>query len=1068
MKNRLTYLRYSLTLLLLFLLTMTATGENTSMKNIKVGFFTLDGYHNIDEKGVKSGYGYDFLALMKRYADVNYEYIGYGKSRFEVMQMLEEGKVDIVTGIHKSADLTEKFDFSLPIGLNSAQIRSRQDDDRYSLDDVKSLDGALLGFVKSSLMVNKIGEFARVNGFRYKSKFYDSYDDLGEALQRGEVDAATSNSLRRMHNEKLIDDFDSEHFYVIVRKGESELLNIINAAIRQMNVSEIDWKGKLYLNNYEMRKYDRDLHFTTEEKAFIEAHSQGGKKLVIAYDNSWAPFSSKQDGKYIGIMHDYWNLILQMTGMESVVYDSKTDIIDDNVLLQGKADIYLGYCFDASISETNGFVESSPLMEVGACYLSLVGTKEIKKIGVSHTNLRLNANLQLNKGQKMVEYPTTNDAVEALKKGEVDELFLYDYEGELALNKDHSGMLQHIVVPNVSLQLCAITPESNSHTLIGIVSKCINNITVPEVNTIVAHNLSIDSSTLTLMDYVKLHPIAFATAAFVLISMIFVIIVSLMRRRISRKHHQELETRLEIIQSMTKVYLSTAYIDMHDDSYILFTSNAKIDESIPTANGAQDALNATCRDLVLPEYQESIYEFLDLSTVNERMKGRNVIATKFCGNNVGWTMSYIIAGDRDENGNLNHVFFATREVNEEQHKEEAYIKQLQDAKAEAEAASQAKTSFLFNMSHDIRTPMNAIIGFRDLLEMHQDDPEKRADYLRKMEESNHVLLSIINNVLEMSRIEKGTLEIDESPWSTEELVDMVCSIFNDMMKEKNITFTHDMEVEHVNIYCDLTKIREIFLNLLSNAYKYTHEGGSVSLSLKELPYDRDGWMLYQTTISDTGIGMSEDFLPHIFDEFSRERNTTEGKIEGTGLGMPIVKRLVELMDGTIEVKSKKGEGTTFIVSIPHRIAETANHAERLVDKDDASQLKGCRILLVEDNDFNAEIATVILEEEGFVIERAQDGQVCCDMLTAAPAGHYDAILMDIQMPVMNGYEATKAIRQMDDPAKANIPILAMTANAFDEDRREALRVGMNGHLSKPISIHLLIRELTKVLGGDAK
>lgn len=383
-------------------------------------------------------------------------------------------------------------------------------------------------------------------------------------------------------------------------------------------------------------------------------------------------------------------------------------------------------------------------------------------------------------------------------------------------------------------------------------------------------------------------------------------------------------------------------------------------------------------------------------------------------------------------------------------------------KDKTRAANEAKTSFLFNMSHDIRTPMNAIMGFRDLLEKWQEDPVKRADYLRKIEDASNVLLSIINNVLEMARIEKGTVELDESVWSTEQFNDSIYSIFTEMMTKKGLEFVRSIDVKHPYVYCDPIKLREIFINLLSNAYKYTTHG-KVSMDLKELESDREGYCLYQTTISDTGMGISKEFLPHLFEEFARESNTTEIKIEGTGLGMPIVKRLIDLMGGTIEVSSEKGVGTTVVVTIYHRIGDRSSLVEKGDMVVDPKLFEGKRILLAEDNDLNAEIAQEILQESGFVVERAEDGQACCDMLKKADENYFDIILMDIQMPNMNGYEATKSIRRMNNGTKANIPILALTANAFEEDRRQAMKCGMSGHLAKPINVHDLMRELAKRL-----
>ncbi len=397
-------------------------------------------------------------------------------------------------------------------------------------------------------------------------------------------------------------------------------------------------------------------------------------------------------------------------------------------------------------------------------------------------------------------------------------------------------------------------------------------------------------------------------------------------------------------------------------------------------------------------------------------------------------------------------------------KAESRAKQeLQEAKLEAEEANLAKTRFLFNMSHDIRTPMNAIIGFTDLAIKYQGEPDRLSDCLAKIKDSGSILLSIINNVLEMARIEKGIMTVNESIWKTGQSVPMIATMFKEMMDNKNIRFTQSVNVHHDYIMCDMVKLREILINLVSNAYKYTNPGGSVHFQVDELPSDRPGYALMRVIVSDTGIGMSEEFLPHLFDEFSREHTSTEIKVEGTGLGMPIVKKLVDILGGTIKVTSKLGEGSTFVVTIPHRIAsyeERAQVAE--LPPDEPVDFTGSRLLLVEDNPLNAEIAMEILKEAGFEVEWAESGEQCMEKVTAAAAGYYDAILMDIQMPGMNGYQTTMAIRELD-AERAAVPIIAMTANAFEEDRQNAIKAGMDGHVAKPVDVPLLMETLTRIL-----
>ena len=389
---------------------------------------------------------------------------------------------------------------------------------------------------------------------------------------------------------------------------------------------------------------------------------------------------------------------------------------------------------------------------------------------------------------------------------------------------------------------------------------------------------------------------------------------------------------------------------------------------------------------------------------------------------------------------------------------------LEKSAQEAREANEAKTRFLFNMSHDIRTPMNAIIGFSDLLEKHIDEREKVLDYTKKIKSSSSFLLSLINCVLEMARIESGKAVLKEEVGDLQLLTNTLSDVFEPSVRQKQLTCTYHMDLMHPYVICDKTKVREILLNIISNAIKYTPEGGHIAVSISETPCEQAGTGRYTLRVQDDGIGMSEDYLPHIFEEFSREHTSTESKVVGTGLGLPIVKALVDRMHGTIDVQSKIGCGTTMTVILPLPLAseEQVRAYQQPVEEQLPADLKGRRILLAEDNDLNAEIAMTLLQENGLEVERAADGLLCVAALQNHPADYYDAILMDIQMPHMNGYQAAQTIRSLRDPRR-NIPIIAMTANAFDEDRQKALEVGMNEHLAKPIDLDALFETLERVL-----
>lgn len=441
---------------------------------------------------------------------------------------------------------------------------------------------------------------------------------------------------------------------------------------------------------------------------------------------------------------------------------------------------------------------------------------------------------------------------------------------------------------------------------------------------------------------------------------------------------------------------------------------------------------------------------------------------------------------------------------EQRRKDLLHAEKLEKMAEEARSANEAKTRFLFNMSHDIRTPMNAIIGFSNFLKQHIDDREKTLEYIDKIQTSSSFLLSLINDVLEMARIESGKAMLKMESGCLSDLVNSLNAVFEPSIRTKNLKYSCNLNVTHEYLICDKTKLREIILNILGNAIKYTPDGGQVTVDITEENLAREGYARYRFVVKDTGIGMSEEYLPHIFEEFTRERTSTESKVFGAGLGIPIVKALIDLMEGTVEIESKVGEGSTFIVTLPFQLAdqekirlldqrksektdlqvsdwgeeklredlkipEKAKKSEKTVKNSESSQeacFQGKRVLLAEDNDLNAEIAETILEERGFVVERAADGELCVEELQKKPERYYDMILMDIQMPNMDGYTAAEVIRKLKDPRRLT-PIVAMTANAFEEDRRKAFEAGMNAHIAKPINVDAMFETIREILSESA-
>ena len=534
------------------------------------------------------------------------------------------------------------------------------------------------------------------------------------------------------------------------------------------------------------------------------------------------------------------------------------------------------------------------------------------------------------------------------------------------------------------------------------------------------------------------------------------------------KKEQEIELQREIIEGLGKEYFSVLAVELDKDRVLSYRESGE--------NGK--IISDFCRKCgnrwskIIPSYAETMVsdntngEFenqLGLETLRSQEKDYSMTYEFKLETGINYHQVRVAFVKKKDGTRMAVV--GTRNIDSLIKKERMQEEKLKKAYVAAENANKAKTEFLNNMSHDIRTPMNVILGYNHLMKS-QLTESKQLDYQKKIEQSGKLLLAIINNVLDMARIESGKIKVDENYERVGEVVDEIISTFSSEAEEKEIHLSGSMKVTHRNILCDGTKIREIYVNLVSNAMKYTPRGGNVTITVEELPCEKEGYMKVKSEIKDTGIGMSKEYLPTLFEPFSREQNTTTRRIGGTGLGMPIVKKMVDLMGGSIEVASELGKGTVFTFTLMHKIADRKFYSQKTEAAETSEMgknLSGKHVLLAEDNDLNAEIAVTVLEETGIVIERVEDGIQCVNRVAQMSPGTYDLILMDIQMPNMDGYQAAQCIRHLDDKMKAEIPIIAMTANAFAEDRKKAFDAGMNGHIAKPIDIEKLGAVILSVL-----
>ena len=533
------------------------------------------------------------------------------------------------------------------------------------------------------------------------------------------------------------------------------------------------------------------------------------------------------------------------------------------------------------------------------------------------------------------------------------------------------------------------------------------------------------------------------------------------------QQEREEKRQMQLLQALSIDYMFVCYFDLDtstgnilridDDSISII--NKVFDGEIPMT----ESLERYIQMFVYEEDREMLRQFSSQDRLIRELAEKNMYSVNYravSGNEIKYyEMKIVRAGEWKQ---YRGIVLGIRSVDEETRNEMEKKRMLENALVQANKANKAKSEFLSNMSHDIRTPMNAIIGFTSLALSHIDNIEQVEEYLRKIMTSGNHLLNLINDVLDMSRIESGKMKLEENPCRLSDILQGLYNIIQADAKAKKLELNiESADVENEDVICDELRLNQVLLNLLSNAVKYTGEGGSVRLKLTEKTGAPEGYANYEFCITDNGIGMSEDFVQHIFEPFEREKNTTFSGIQGTGLGMAITKNIVDMMNGSIEIKSKKDSGTEVLVSFVFKLNSQTKEQRDVKDK--SLNLQKGRILLAEDNELNQEIAASILSDAGFSVEIAGNGQIAVDMLKQSQEGYYQLILMDVQMPIMNGYEATKEIRKLSDKKLSSIPIFAMTANAFEEDKQEALRCGMNGHIAKPIDVEKLFEVLDKIL-----
>ena len=935
--------RIVLLLTLIYMLAMCpqaayAADDSSQHETVKVGFFAMDGYHEMDEKGNRSGYGYDVLRLMARYWDVNYEYVGYDQSWEDMQQLLEDGEIDMVTSARKTPAREEKFDFSRPIGNNHGILTVLSDNGAIVDGNYSTYNGMRVALLNGNSRNKEFAEFADTKEFTYVPSYFDTTAEMEEALQNGKVDAIVTSSLRKTNNERIVDKFGSSDFYVIVKKGNTELLNEINYAIDQLNAVEGEWKTTLYNKNYGSAE-SKNLEYTEQEKSIIAQYSKDNPLHVLC-DPTRYPYSYNENGEIKGIIPDYFRKIADYAGIS---YEFLTPATRNEYIAYQKNKEATDISIDARL-ETDNYAETKN-WGITAPYITMQLARVTRrdfdgKINVVTTVDQTASNSiadTMAPGAEKLMCDTRQEMMEAVRKGKADAAFVYYYMAQAFVNSDTTGTMTYTLLGQPTFTYRMVVSSTENHALAGILTKAMYAMPQNLVEDLAAQYTTYKATDLTFVDWIRLHPVV-----------------------------------------TVSVLLIFAW---------LLTAAAVV------------AVRLNARRKAQMEAQEKAAEMAELA---ER----------------------------------------------------------------AQAANRAKTAFLSHMSHDMRTPMNAIMGFTGIAMKNNPSDEVR-NCLEKIDESSEHLLSLINDVLDLTRVESGKVKYDPVPTDVKKVTDSVLDITKGFLTNRNINFEIQREEAKIpNVLADPVRLRDVLVNILSNAVKFTPDGGTITFEARCQEKSGDGYINMYYRISDTGIGMSEDFTKVIFEEFSQEDYGARTQYHGAGLGMAIVKKYVDMMGGTISMQSKKHVGTTFTVDIPLEITDKELNKSD-ADLSEKVNLAGVNVLLAEDNELNAEIATVLLEDLGMNVERAVNGKNAVEIFRDHPEGSFDVILMDIMMPEMNGYEAAKAIRAMNDrPDGKNIPIIAMTANSFAEDVQASLDAGMNAHLSKPIVVNEVIKTISIYVHND--
>lgn len=1162
-----------------------------------------------DDDGNVAGYCKEYI---ERLAEINNWECEYVKCNWsEAIKMLEDGRIDILLPTTWTKEREKTMEFSTIVAGYMAPGLFAAKDSAYYYNDYKNFDGARIAVTEDSTNNMDLAAFAKEHGFTYEPVYITAMEDKIKALQDGKVDMVMFSAANKVPDSKLVSVLNATPFYYTVKKGNYELLAELNDGMQQITINEPDLVSEVY-GSCITGENGSNTAYTAEERAFIAE----GKKIIVGFYEETEPLAYvASDGKYSGIYVDLMQNIKDRTGLNIELYPiSRED--DWKQLLQDKViDFYIGSSKSITSKDTN-FRTTSSFMD----YKSVLVTKSNYEMSKEST-----MKMALTKGRSywendmpsdigevdIIYYRTAKDCLLAVRNGKADATLLntieYNYQSKNARFSELVQWENYRFHSGVGMTASKDIDE----VMFSVMNKSLYTLTELEVNDVIDTNLNIPYQMSDLQDYIyPIRHILIFLAGFVVVIVIAGAVIYKVRKKqraLLRENREKEKHQLQIMAALSRDYASVYYVDLDENKYNIIsvadTLKHEAYEFMKYSDGFSQAFKSYSDSFVLPEYKETMETLANPKVIIERFMVDKDFSVRYQVkpnelNHEYYEMHFV---DVSEDENEHIMVLGFRCVDEMAREENEKKKALQEAFDAANRANHAKSDFLSKMSHDIRTPMNGIIGMTAIAAANIDNKERVQDALGKITSSSRHLLSLINEVLDMSKIESGKINLNEEEFNLSDLVnDLLVMIQSQIKEHKHELKVHILDIEHEDVAGDSLRIQQVFINIMGNAVKYTPDGGSIRLTVREKPIRKHLIGCYEFIFEDNGIGMTKEYMEHIFEPFSRAEDSRSSKVQGTGLGMAITRNIVRMMNGDIQVESEIGKGSTFTVTIylklqdkenmsydelaglpvlvadddqiccestcrmldeigmdsqgvlsgkeaVERVAaahqaddnfyavildwkmpemdgiETAREIRKIVGPEVpviilsaydwseiemearaagvdvflskpvfksgiarlfcelkngksegsvSSQLEEVtkndysdkRVLLVEDIELNREIACEILGMTGIVTEEAEDGRIALDKFSASETGYYNLILMDVQMPVMNGYEATRSIRALEREDAKTVPIVAMTANAFAEDVQEAKRSGMNEHLAKPFDLEKLMAVLKRYLG----